>query len=111
MICVIDIDCTNNTNLVLADCSGFKGYKSVCRATPWSGKDTCAFQVETKKGHCSTYCKSQGSWCVKAQDNKGDGCKRDLSHKEGCDKKWKVQICVCKSRSTGNSIIHSEVIG
>jgi len=52
--------------------------------------------VRTNGKTCNDYCQGQGSTCIRAQDNKRSNvCARDLSHAEGCDKKWGDQLCVC----------------
>merc|ERR1719326_769001 len=50
-------------------CEGFGGYNSICDEPDWAGGN-CAMHVKTNQGTCDTYCANQGSYCVKAQDNK-----------------------------------------
>jgi len=78
------------------DCSYFTNTIKTCDEPEWAGEGNCMMAVRTNGKTCNDYCQSQGSTCIRAQDNKRSNvCGRDLSHEEGCDKKWGDQICVC----------------
>jgi len=85
-----------------SDCSVFTNTIKTCEEPAWAGEGNCMLAVKTNGGTCNQYCQSQGSTCIRAQDNtRGDVCKRDTSHAEGCDEKWGDQLCVCADPCAG----------
>ena len=82
---------------MIETCFGFSEFEEVCDEVEWSGSNHCMLRVQTDGETCNDYCESQGSTCVRAQDNT-NGCIRAESHSEGCDVAWNDQICVCDSK-------------
>jgi hypothetical protein len=70
----------------------------------------CTFKVMTR-GTCSSWCASQGTTCLRAQDNEqGDWrvpsfCglhadhERQTTANNGCDQNWGDQVCVCTAKN------------
>ncbi|CAK0834892.1 unnamed protein product [Prorocentrum cordatum] len=57
----------------LACASAFSGHDAVCGGLAWA-RGACSLAVATRGVSCSDYCGQQGSECLAAADNAGNGC-------------------------------------
>ena len=69
--------------------------------------NTCMAVVKTEGETCETYCKGQGSFCVRAQKSK-NGCTRDRDD-EGCDEEYNEQLCVCQNMNVYGKFVNHVV--
>lgn len=83
-------------------CAAFSKYVKTCDDPKFARGGHCALLVKTSGGNCKTYCEGQGVKCIRAMDNTGNTCTRNVNghHRQtqeeaGCLQKWNNQICVC----------------
>jgi hypothetical protein len=92
-------------------CGSFRSYASGCEIddADWSSglnmEEGCTFLVDTDLETCDDYCTSQGTSCIRGQDNIKDTCdldsrnlradKKGSTDVSGCGQAWKNQVCVC----------------
>jgi len=88
----------------LACASAFSGHDAVCGGLAWA-RGACSLAVATRGVSCSDYCGQQGSECLAAADNAGNGCTVSLDPQgrggepttaSFCLARLSSQICVCR---------------